>query len=449
MISKHPSLFIVCFLIIFSACSKSHNDLIQEQPEKEIIDPPVDEIKTWRDLANERINLHRKSDLNIKVINNNGQAVSNATVEVKLLKHTFKFGAVVNRYFSESPHVETYKETFLKYFNAAGFANGLKPKSRGGASEAAADVTMPWFLENNIHMRGHALQWEKVSTFRTEMVNVYNDTNLSDEAKANKLIALSEVHFNHAIEKWDVEAWDVVNENIGNFVIDELTPTNTISYWFKLADELRKKYNRPDVKLYLNEYQIISAIMPYALDRPNKYMKILDDLISVDTPIEGIGFQSRIKNGYLSPETMYERLVDFEKYNLPYQATEFEIRDSDIYTYSTPEKKQIMNEFLTIYFSHPNVDGIWHWTLNDKSDGSSPWALFKYDGTPYPCGEEWMRTMDEDFNTNVSLTTSSNGNVSVRGFKGNYSVKVSYGNQTTTENIYLDENLSIEIKLTN
>jgi GH35 family endo-1,4-beta-xylanase len=230
-------------------------------------------------------------------------------------------------------------------------------------------------------------------------------------------------------------------------VIDELTATNTISYWFKLADELRKKYNRPDVKLYLNDYQVISAISPWALERPNQYMKILDDLISIETPVEGIGFQSRIKNGYLSPETMYERLVSFEKYNLPYQATEFEIRDSDDYTYSTREKKQIMNEFLTIYFSHPNVDGIWHWTLNDKPDGSSPWALFKYDGTPYPCGEEWMRTMDEDFNTNVTLTTDANGNISIRGFKGDYKITITKGNSTTTKLIGLSDNSTIELKI--
>ncbi len=432
-------------MIFFSILSCNNSNEILEQPEEEIID----DIKTWRDLANERIDIHRKSDINIKVVNNSGQVVSNATVEVKLLKHKFKFGAVVNHYFSESPYVATYKETFLKYFNASGFANALKPKQRGENIEVQGEITMQWFQENNIHMRGHTLQWEKASTFRPEMKDVYNDNNLSDQLKAEKLIELSEIHFNHAIEKWDVEDWDVVNENINNFAIDELTPIYTISYWFKLADELRKKYNRPNVKLYLNDYQVISAIMPHALDRPNQYMKILDDLISENTPVEGIGFQSRIKNGYLSPETMYERLVDFEKYNLPYQATEFEIRDSDNYTYSTSEKKQIINEFLTIYFSHPNVDGIWHWTLIDKPDGSSPWALFKYDGTPYPCGEEWMRTMDEDFNTDVSLTTDANGNVSVRGFKGNYSINISYGNQTITENINLNENLSIEIKLTN
>ena len=437
--------FIFFALIILSACSKPQDDISENQPEEEIITPP----KTWRDLANERIDLHRKSDLEIKVVNSSGEGVSNVQVNIALTRHKFKFGAVVNRYFSGSPYVDTYKETFLNYFNASGFANGLKPKSRGGISEAEAEITMQWFIENNIRMRGHALQWEKVSTFRPEMVDVYNDNSLTDQEKADSLIELSKIHFHHAIEKWDVEAWDVVNENINNFVIDELTPINTISYWFKLADELRNQYNRPDVKLYLNDYQVISAIMPYALDRPTRYMEILDDLISENTPVEGIGFQSRIKNGYLSPETMYERFVDFERFNLPYQATEFEIRDSDNYIYSTSEKKQIINEFLTIYFSHPNVDGIWHWTLIDKPDGSSPWALFRYDGTPFPCGEEWMRTMDEDFNTNATLTTDVNGIVTVRGFKGDYTIQLVNGNQTLTENINLDENTAIEIILEN
>ena len=296
-------------------------------------------------------------------------------------------------------------------------------------------------------MRGHALQWEKVNTMRPEMVAVYNDNSLSNQEKADQLIEFSEVHFNHAIEKWDVEAWDVVNENINNYVIDELTPINTIAHWFNLADELRIIYNRADVKLYLNDYQVISAISPWALERPERYREILDGLIAAGAPVEGIGFQSRIKNGYLDPETMYDRLVDFEKYNLPYQATEFEIRDSDNYTYSISEKKQIMNEFLTIYFSHPNVDGIWHWTLIDKPDASSPWALFKYDGTPFPAGEEWMRTMDEDFNTNVTLTTDANGNVSLRGFKGTYEINISKNSQSTTTTYTLNEDRTIDLIL--
>lgn len=426
-------------LLLFISCANNDNF--------ESADLPMEEVKTWRGLANERIDLYRKSDLTVIVKNNSGTSINGATVEVKLMQHQFKFGAVVNRYFSDSPYTETYKELFLKYFNASGFANGLKPKSRGGTSEQQADITMPWFLENNIQVRGHALQWEKVSTFRSEMQAVYNDASLNDLEKGNELITQSEIHFNHAMEKWDVVAWDVINETINNKVINELVPQNTFTHWFNLANQLRTQYNRPNVKLYLNDYQVISAISSWSLDRPNIFMEILDELIADGAPVEGIGFQSRIKNGYLSPETMYERLVDFEKYNLPYQATEFEIRDSDTYTYSTSEKKQIMNEFLTIYFSHPNVDGIWHWTLIDKPDDSSPWALFKYDGTPYPCGEEWMRTMDEDFNTDVSLITDANGKINLRGFKGTYKVTVTKDGLTKTATYTLGEEGSIEIIL--
>jgi GH35 family endo-1,4-beta-xylanase len=425
-------------LLFFSCANKEGIDPVE---------PPIEVVKTWRDLANERIDLYRKSDLTLIVKNNSGALINGATVEVKLTRHQFKFGAVVNKKFSTSPYSETYKETFLKYFSASGFANGLKSKSRGGISEQQADITMPWFLENQIKVRGHALQWEKVSTFRQEMKDIYNDATLTDIEKGNQLISLSEVHFHHSLEKWDVGAWDVINETINNKVINELVPQNTFTYWFELANQLRAQYNRPDIKLYLNDYQVISAILPSAQSRIENYMAIIDQLIAENAPIEGIGFQSRIKKGYIEPEILYNRLVEFEKYNLPYQATEFEIRDSDDYIYTDSKKKQILNELLTIYFSHPNTDGIWHWTFADNENGSSPWALFKFDGTPYPCGEEWMRMMDEDFNTNLILTTDTNGKINLRGFKGTYEIKVTKNGQTTTTSYTLEEDGTIEIIL--
>ena len=404
--------------------------------------------KDWRDFANERIDEFRKSDLTIVVKNNTGELLANATVNVELKKHQFKFGAVVKaNSFEVSPYANVYKETFLQYFNASGFANALKPKSRGGINEEMADPIMEWFNENKIYVRGHALQWEKLKTFRPEMQAVYNDSGITDIEKGEKLIELSEIHFRHAIEKWDVQCWDVVNETINNFIVNDLVPQNTLVHWFKLSQELKNEFNRPNLKLFMNDYQVISAIVPGREVRIEQYIARMDEMINEGAPIEGIGFQSRIKRGYLDPETMYERLCMFEKYNLPYHATEFEIRDEDNYTYSDALKKQILNELLTVYFSHPNTDGIWHWTFSDSESNNAPWALFKYDGTPYPCGEEWIKLMEEDFNTNEILTTNANGLVNLRGFKGDYEITISSGGKTITEYVTLNNDGAFEIIL--
>lgn len=402
-------------------------------------------IEPWRIEANERIDAIRKRDLKIRVTDSTGGTVHDAEVHIELKRHEFLWGAVVNEFWPTSPYLDKYKETFLKYFNASGSRLSLKPKQRG---TRAAEAIWPWFVENDIYMRGHMLVWEHTNWWDQEMKEVYNDSSLSKQEKGERLIKLSEAHFHHAIPKWDVECWDVMNEPLTNHLINDLVPVNTFTHWFKLADELRREYGRQDVQLFINEFQIISGIAKWALPRPAKYRQVIDKMLAEGAPIEGIGFQGRFKaDGPLAPEIVYERLGDFEKYGLPYHITEFEIRDSPSYQWTNKEKKRAVNEMMTIYFSHPNVEGFWHWTFCDVPNGHERFALFKYDGTPYPCGEEWMRAMVEDFNTDVALSTSTNGECSVRGFKGEYEITVSKGGLVKVLSVILDEDKEIELEL--
>ncbi len=405
-------------------------------------------IEAWRTLAYERIEAIRKSDLTVEVTDAEGAVVEGAQVRMELKRHKFLWGAVVNEYWPTSPHLDIYKEIFPKYFNASGSRLSLKPKQRGTINEQRAEEAWPWFVENDIYMRGHMLVWEHTNWWDNEMSAVYNDSNLSNQKKGERLIELSEAHFHHAIPKWDVECWDVMNEPLTNHMINDLVPMNTFTHWFKLADELRLACGRPDVQLYINEFQIISGIANWALPRPAKYRQVIDQMLAEGAPIEGIGFQGRFKaDGPLAPEIVYERLGDFEKYGLPYHITEFEIRDSPKYQWRNEEKRRVVNEMMTIYFSHPNVEGFWHWTFCNTPNGNEPFALFKYDGTPYPCGPEGMGTMDEDFDTDVTLVTDTHGECSVRGFKGEYEITVSKGPLSKTVTVTLDDDRSVTLEL--
>lgn len=201
----------------------------------------------------------------------------------------------------------------LKYFNASGFNIALKPKHRfSNSEEIAATQIMPWFLKNNIYVRGHALTWEGYKFMRTEDKAIVDDAALSNEEKGRKLLESLSKHFHHAIPKWDVKCWDVINEPIVNNVANDLFPNmNTHAYWFKLADSIKRANGKENVVLFANDYQIISAISPWALDatkegysavgRPALYREMLDEQIDEGAPIEAIGFQSRIKAGLITP----------------------------------------------------------------------------------------------------------------------------------------------------
>lgn len=378
--------------------------------------------------AIQRIDTHRKGTIKIKILLPNQKLAANTPVRIKLKRHEFKFGAVVKQSFSNSPYRAIHRENFLKYFNASGFGLALKPKRAGSIQEKLAEtITMPWFKEHTIYVRGHTLTWEGKRFFSSENSGIFNDTSLSNEDKGKKLVAAASKHFHHAIPKWDVQCWDVSNEPIANNDINNLLPNkNTHVYWFKLADSLRKIYGKKEVKLYQNDYQIISAISKKAASRPAQYRKILDDQIAQGAPIDGIGFQSRIKSGMITPDTIYNRLRGFDRYNLPYQATEFEVRDNEkTYVYTDEERKLITEYMMVMYLSHPKVDGFWHWTFADSNPNQVlDYPLFNYDGTPKVTGLKWIELMEGFFNTDLTLTTDENGEVDFRGYYGDYEVKI-------------------------
>ena len=296
---------------------------------------------------------------------------------------------------------------------------------------------MPWFTTNNFQMRGHAMVWEGESNWKPNAVTVYNSTTLTDQQKGDSLVNMLDDHLYHVIPKWDVECWDVVNEPWGNQKVNELLPnTNTLVHWFKLADSLRQVYGKPNLQLAVNENSIIANNLLYGDTKIDQYMAILDTMIAKGAPIEMLGFQSRLKNGMLSPDTIYSRLVRFERYGLPYQATEFELKDSPNYYYTPTEIKQATEESMITYFSHSKVDGFWYWSFCESPTGPDPNAnfylhpLFNYDGTSLPAGEKWIELMEGEFNTDTTLTTDSSGNCTTRGFKGDYEIEITYGDST-------------------
>jgi GH35 family endo-1,4-beta-xylanase len=409
-------------LVVLMFSCKSNSD--------QTIADKVKEDTNWKKEALHRIDSLRKRELTIIVKDKNGNTIPNAEVKINLEKHEFKFGAAIDKDVFNSPHTAKYKSLLKTYFNSSGFENALKPKRRFSEAESKAAQIIPWFIKNDFYMRGHALVWENRKNMRPEEKKVMNLKGITNKEKEEKIIALSSQHFTHALKKWDVNCWDVLNEPIGNHQINDLTDRNTSAYWFKLADSVRKLNNKPDVKLFINENRVISGTTPNTYSRPSKYKKIIQSILEEGAPLEGIGFQSRIKHQFVSPEQMLQRLKSFEEYNLPIHATEFEIRDSKVRTYTNEERSALIEQFMLIYVSHYLVDGIWHWTFYNNTKNSKPWALFNYDGTPTVSGKQWIKTMNTYFSSSYDLKTNLNGDLKQRVFKGDYTISVNYQNQS-------------------
>ncbi len=398
----------------------------------------------WKREADRRIDRYRKSDLTIKLVDGDGTPVAGVPVRIELERHAFPFGAVATPGFFQGPNADVLRQYYLKYFSSAGFGMGLKTtQCRKGTCKLRmdnrfhkiAERELAWFRQHGISVRGHNLAWEGRTFLHKSQQNILNDPRVGDGEKGRRIFGLMSNHFHHAIPEWDVFCWDVINEPRVNHVVNDLLPNkNTFVEWFKLAGALREKYGRPDLQLYYNENNVLSWTKygSYEANRDN-YMGHIQDIIDAGAPIDGIGFQYRFKS-YESPEVVYARLCEFDRFNLPYQATEFELigdkkkaQEQGVSIFSDAERKKMTAELMTVFFSHRLAAGFWHWTFIDGAVGSGrrrPYALFSHDGRPNPEMEQWIKMMEEDFNTDETLKTDQDGTARVRGFKGIY--RVSY-----------------------
>ena len=422
------------------------------------------EYENVKQEAIQRIEQHRKGDLELEFVLKNGKVVKNTPVQIELKRHDFLWGAVVSsRTFVNPEYSDRYKEMYLKYFNAAGFEIGLKPKRRGSISEKNAEKAFEWFDKNGFYMRGHTLTWEGEKWSRPEDLKVYNNSKLSDAEKAEKLIKSYSRHFSHAIPKWDVRCWDVSNEPQDNNSVNDLLPErNTHADWFKLADSIRKVHNKEDVLLFQNQYQIISGTTKDALTKTMEgyesvgrkalYAEIMDKQMAAGAKIEGIGFQSRLRPTWpdITPDSIYSRLCYFERFNLPYHATEFELKNTGGKKY-TDEQRRLLTEYMMVmYFSHPNVEGFWHWTFADYPGRERDYPLFNYDGTPKINGKIWIDLIEGFFNTSLVGESDESGKLNITGYYGTYEVlaKVNGKKRRGTFEIKQDaSNQTLKVKL--
>ncbi len=410
----------------------------------------------WKREADKRIDQYRKADLMLGVVDKNGKRLSGVPVHVELVKHDFYWGAIFYSDFLSSPNCEKVTPYFLKYFNSAGASMGFKPSpcpipscQQSGQSGHfyKGEKLQQWLQQHDMPVRGHTLAWEGPRFLAKDLQTIYNDPDLSDAEKGKHIFKRKVAHVKHAAEKWDVFCWDVVNEPRVNHCIDELLPeTNTLVEYFRQADQVRKNTER-DFLMYYNENQVASFVRKdssfeeYAVLYKTRIQEVLDAGIQLD----GIGMQYRFRRE-VAPEEVYRRLCHYEEFNLPYQATEFEIKPmTPEEPFSIEDKKRLTAEYLTLFFSHPNATGLWHWSFMDDKNGRLPDALFSHEGEARPEMEQWIKMMEEDFNTDETLTTSKKGIAHVRGFKGLYKITVGMGSKTVTSIIELKEDHTVKI----
>lgn len=436
LLSLVPTICLFC-INTYSA-DYSGTDIVGIETIVNDISTPSDE--TWRLEANQRIDQHRKADMNIFVVDQaTGLAIPGVQVDVKLIRHKFRFGTITEgaAITGNEPTIDgqLYKDTFLNMgFNAAG-NTALKQKYT--RLHGYLPEIKQWFADNHIPMRGHHLIWpsnshlEPLSRAALDLYDLdpseANKQNLRDTIES-QMIDWASAH--------DVVYWHVINESRGNHEIMDIFGDEIMIDWFNIAQQYSVN---PNVKLLLNENRIISdPAAGITTNFINRYIATVRYLLDNGAPLSGFGFQSRFRT-MMSADTIYQRLQLFEEFDLPIAATEFEMKPE----IGTELDKAIMTErVMTTYFSHYLVDEMYAFSFFPNSDNRE---VVDSAGMPNLRGKVWLYLMKNHWMTDESLASNQNGHAYVRAFKGDYDITVQDGKETKTIQVTLDSNSTFTI----
>ncbi len=358
-------------------------------------------------------------------------AEKNAKVIIEQLNHEFWFGcAIPNNFAGRMPEddLKQFKEKFLENFNSAVTENALKwaimERRKDEVDYSVVDSILIWTERNNIPLRGHNLFWgifkspNTGSQYVQPWVAELNDNELRQRIKERAEDITKRY-------KGRFAEYDLNNEMIhGNYYEDRLGPdiTKLMAQWALNGD--------PDAKFWLNDYDILIKDSPLGIGLP-EYMAHIRNILEQGIPIAGIGVQAHSHLETFDREYLVEALDSLATFNLPIRITEFnlpgmrsEYKNSQLTHEQEESKAKEIVDFYRICFSHPAVDGILMWGFWEGANWIPSSSLYKRDWTPTPAAQAYKNLVYNEWWTNKTGLTDSDGNFSTDAFYGKYKVTV-------------------------
>jgi GH35 family endo-1,4-beta-xylanase len=405
----------------------------------------------WRALAQSRIESLRKADIDINVIDSNGNPLSNAVVNIDMTQHDFGFGsALVTCRF---PGNNCYDETYVdKVINLDGRGHGFNEcvnenalKWRGweqewlGTPEETVDA-FEWLHNQGIRMRGHNLFWPGSDYLPDDINENVNDIDYVRTRIDNRIDEM----INHPELSLYVRDWDVLNEITTNRTLENsFNGDPTLDNGRKLYNEIFNKVKAADsdLEMYINDFMAISSGSANLVAR---YKSFLDELRDDEVPFDGIGFQCHIgtvPNGIPQVEQIFNEF--YQRYGKRMKVTEYDINDQ----VDEQTQADYMRDLLTLTFSHPGMDAFVMWGFWDGNHWKQNAPMYNLDWSIKPSGEVFIDKVFNEWWTNEEETTGEAGLASFTAFKGKHTVTISHGTESITQEIELLNDSIITIQL--
>jgi len=387
---------------------------LEDLPETEITYNGQAPDATWRAPATERINQIRKGVVDLKVYDENGQVLEGANVDVEMVQHQFGFGTAITA--SEFNSNETYRNKILENFNEVVFENDLKWPQFKISNTDHITRAMDTLNAREIPIRGHNIIWPAWRWMPGSVENLKDDPEALRNAIDNRFDQVTQYTKGRLVD------WDVMNEPYSEHDVQDILGNEVMADWFN-----RTRQNDREVKLYINDYSIISSGGKNT-KKQDYYYNLIKEIEADGGEIDGIGFQGHMSTE-LTPITkvyeILERYADLGK--------EFKITEHDIDITQRNVQAEYTRDFMTILFSHASVKSLLVWGFWENRHWKPNGAFFNTDWSIRPHGQMWIDMIyDEWWTPQTTLTTNSLGESSLEGFLGKYKYSITVGEVSRT-----------------
>lgn len=379
---------------------------------------------------------HRVGERILPLVDAEGSPLADTEVTVAQTRHAFGFGSTG---FELIPHANgeaddaALVEDWLGVFDTATlpFYRGDFEPQPGVTQTHRIRTAAQWFADRDVRLKGHPLVWHTVKA-------PWMDALPLDEVER---VTLERIRREVTDFRGLIGSWDVVNEavimpvfenepdGVPNAITRLARATGRIPLVRAAFEEARAA--DPGAVLLINDFDLSSA-----------YELLIEGLLEAGVPIDAIGLQTHMHQGYWGEETMLAMVDRFARYGLPLHLTENTLLSGelmpasivDLNDYqpeswpSTPEGEERQADELVRHYrslvAHPAVASITYWGITDRGAWlGAPGGLLRADGSHKPAydalrglvrGEWWLPP--------TRMRTDAEGRVRVRGFLGEYRV---------------------------
>ena len=390
----------------------------------------------WRKDAEARIEQIRKGDFKIKVTDNSGNPVPNATVNFDMYESELPFGSV---YQVSYMNTDQYNEAFSKYFNGTVMESNMKWGTfelDGDKSKARSAMTKAKTL-GAIYLRDHAMIYDRHMHSSTQRL-------IPDDV----MKAMVEGNIEYVDERTKGWIYRISDLFAGEF--HEIDVTNEISVAYKTDRVYQDKegndvfcyggsyYNTLGPEYYNKIFKWVREVNPDSklcftdtntLVDPSKRKQeiypILENLKKNEYTFDAVGIHGHGGSAFISPTENDDMHSDFyNDFGAKSMLTEFSMNSGDE-IYDANYARDIIISSL----ANEHLEGIYLWgfkTYGANSTGINNKFFMTHDYKLKPSGEMLVDIMYNKLYThNVTVTTDANGEATFRGFYGNYDVEIS------------------------